>query len=82
MEHVLFYNQHKHYMKWHIYLNQIRFRSKRMPPLKQKPRKVVFVLLSEPIAMVIRHRRGKLSRLDKNRLLNNIFNLNILIKYS
>ena len=55
-----------------------------MPPLKQKPRKVVFVLLSEPIAMVIRHRRGKLltTRLDKNRLLNNIFNLNILIKYS
>ena len=32
--------------------------------------------------MVIRHRRGYLSRLDKNRLLNNIFNLNILIEYS
>ena len=70
MEQVLFYNQHKYYMKWHIYLKQIRFRSKRMPPLKQNPERY---FLSEPIAMVIRHRRGKISRLDKNRLLNNIF---------
>ena len=46
---------------------------KKNTAFETKPRNGTF--LSEPIVMVIRNTRGKLSRLDKNRLLKYILKL-------